>query len=135
MKVTWYAKKIERIKTSKPKRRLKEILDLWSYLGEFPPNEQSRNHIKKNILSIYPDLDFEQKHAALQVLIRIHCGPDVRGLIFNYLGDVYQRFEVLANLMSSYLYILDGIDGSPRHDIGPWDLDKTFAATHKKLNK
>lgn len=131
-----YLKYLKHIKKSKNKE--KAILDLWRYLGDgdFDFDEKSISHIKRYITSIYDNLNFNQKHAALQVLLKIRCGDEIRDLIFDYLGKVYVRYIGIAGLMSNYLHVMRGFEGfGGGADIGPWELDKTLAATREKLKR
>lgn len=86
---------------------------------------------------MYPSPNFDQKHAALQVLLRLHCADSVvESLVFDYLGQVYEKYTGIAFLMSNYLYVMNGFrQENGAIDIGPWELDKTFAEVRKRLKE
>ena len=128
---------IEKIKRLHGKRKEQAIFYLWEHLWDEPLDSNDISYIRNNILSLYPSLNFDQKHAALQVLLRLHCADSVvESLVFDYLGQIYEKYIGIAFLMSNYLYVMNGFrQENGAIDIGPWELDKTFAEVRKRLKE
>ena len=107
------------------------------HLWDEPLDSNEISYIRNNILSLYSSLNFDQKHAALQVLLRLHCADSVvESLVFDYLGQVYEKYTGIAFLMSNYLYVMNGFrQENGTIDIGLWELDKTFAEVRKRLKE
>ena len=100
-------------------------------------DSEACKYIIENLLEIYPRLDFNQKHAALELFLKIGDGNEIRNIIFDYFGEIYKEYTRLACRLLNYLYIMRELDHSSEsmEHIGPWELDKTFAEVHKRLKE
>ena len=121
-------------KTRRPKR-CKKLFEFWECIGGLQLDDKTCSLIREKILKIYGDLNYEEKDAALQILFKVGNESDCRNLIFDYLGEVFEKYRIQANGLSSYLYVLERIDGDVDESRGPWDLDKTFRAAYEKLKE
>ncbi|GAA6118195.1 hypothetical protein [Acidovorax sp. FG27] len=130
-----YEKHIEDINKSKPPNREDRIMELWRYMGDdIHLDEAGRIAVRDYILSIYEQLNFNEKHAALQVLLKSGGWSNGRDFIFDYLGEIFCRFKSDAALLSTYLYVLQGYDDWRNElDIGAWELDETFREAYERL--
>lgn len=134
----WYVTAMEEIKRRRGTKKERAILDLWERLGnERKIDSEACKYIIENLLEIYPRLDFNQKHAALELFLKIGDGNEIKNIIFDYFGEIYKEYTRLACRLLNYLYVMRELDHSSEsmEHIGPWELDKTFAEVRKRLKE
>ena len=135
----WHLKLIGKINKAKSKKKTEAIFRLWEGIGEKKLSENDKFYIKQYIFSIYAELGFNQKQAAMEVLLKICVADEIRELVFDYLGMIYIRYIKLAERMSNYLYLINeldrtiGVTSEENKEIGRWELDKTLEATRRKM--
>ena len=98
-----YEKYIESIKKSNGSNRVDEIFGLWRYMGgNIGLSQDCRIIIGDYMLSIYQDLEFYEKHAAIQVLMKAGDWSNEREIVFDYFG----RYFLDSKLMQNYCRII-----------------------------
>ena len=87
----WYVTAMEEIKRRRGTKKERAILDLWERLGnERKLDSEACKYITESLLEIYPRLDFNQKHAALEAFLKIGDGNAIKNTIFDYFGGDIQ---------------------------------------------
>jgi hypothetical protein len=130
-----YEKYIESIKKSNGSNRVDEIFGLWRYMGDdIGLSQDCRIIIGDYMLSIYQDLEFYEKHAAIQVIMKAGDWSNEREIVFDYFGEVFSRFKIDAELLSNYLCVLEGLDNwKAKQEREFWDLTTAFRDAYERL--
>lgn len=108
--------------------REEAMLDLWELLTSLKVEPSEAAEIERKILNIYTDLDFDERQAALQILLRVGQGAYLRELLFENLGEIWSKFRLLSNQLTGSLAVMESFNEETQDSTNrdPYDLDKTF---------
>ncbi|MDA8456531.1 hypothetical protein M4R22_17350 [Acidovorax sp. GBBC 3334] len=132
-----HEERLKKICSPNSQGRVKDLLELWEILTNSKIDASAAAEIERDILNIYGELDFDERQAALQILLKIGRGDYLRGLIFENLGEIWSKFKLLSNQLTGNLCTLESFDGKDINslDRAPYDLDRTFKDAYVILKK
>lgn len=132
-----YEKKLQKICSQNSGSRVEDIFELWEALANSKVDAAAAVEIENGILKIYRGLDFDERQAALQILLRVGNGDYIRELVFENLGEIWSKFRLLSNQLTGNLCTIESFDGREVSvfDRAPYDLNRTFNDAYEILKK
>ncbi len=134
-----YLKLLRRVRKTKGKARYWALCDLWEQAsGETHAPEIARL-IRQQLVALYPEFSFKQKHMALETLQRINCDvPELEALAFDYLGRTCKKQHRLGERLHTYVYLWSLLRPQWQkacEEIGIHDFTRTFEMAWEMLRQ
>lgn len=130
-----YKKFFKNLNTLKSPQRKEVIYEFWEAIHAANLSKEVVDEIKFHILNIYSHLDFDERQAALEILRYIKA-DEIEELFLDNLGEIWQRFKLLGDLLQYNFHILKSYEkGSFDEDIDPFDFNKVFKGSYEILKQ
>ena len=134
-----YLKLLRRVRKTKGKERFWALHDLWVFSSGEERSPKIARIIRDQIVGLYPELSYKQKHMALCVLGGINCRvPELEELVFAYLGRTCKKQHRLGERLGHYVDWWSRFRPQWREaskDIHPHDFTRTFEMAWEMLQQ